>query len=246
LPYVGIKHDNLKFGFIESFNNLKFVDDQTKDLTPCKIAFLSFFEEVEFDRTDNLRGESSGTSHSNQVEPDLYWDIFISRCIKECANLIQKNWILKDDVESVDPSIVMSVPAVAALSILTDSAKSDNEDKEAIVWAEGVVCTSSSRPRQDNIVNLLWPRVMEIKKTLKKNPALLEEGNVDIITANICSNQDVQTDELNAFLEGLEDNNSTLNNHIRSKLIDLSLSLSRVRPMSDRLNKIISHDYEDV
>jgi len=245
-PYVGIKHDNLKFGFIESFNNLKFVDDQTKDLTTCKIAFLSFFEEVEFARTNNMRGESTGMPQSNQVEPDLYWDIFISRCIKECANLIQKKWILKDDVESVDPSIVMSVPAVAALGILTDSAKSDNEDKEAIVWAEGVVCTSSSRPRQDNIVNLLWPRVMEIKKTLRKNPVLLEEGNVDIITANICSNQDVQTDELNAFLEGLEDNNSTLNNHIRSKLIDLSLSLSRVRPMSDRLNKIISHDYEDV
>jgi len=242
-PYMGIKHDNLMYGFIESFNILKEVDEGTKELTGvCQIELLSFYDKVRFE--SNTRG-SAVMIETKEVKPDFYWDLFTSRCIKETSALIQKKWILKDDVAAVDPSIVMSVPAVAALAILVDSVKSENEDKEAIVWGDEIVCTSSTRPKRDNIINLLWPRIIEIKKRLKKKPGLVEDANVQIITAKICSNQDVQTEQLDQFLEGNEDNNSKENNDIRNKLIDLSLSLSRVGPMTGRLNKIVSHNYEE-
>lgn len=248
-PHVGIKHDNLKYGFIQSFNILKAVDEGTKEFTACKIVLLYFYHEVKFNEnrgTSSSSGSNAIVSETKEANPDFYWDLFTSRCIKETAALIQKKWILKDDVEAVDPSIVMSVPAVAVLSILVDSVKSGNEDKEAIVWGDDIVCTSSTRRKRDNILNLLWPRILEIKESLNKKPGLVEEENVDILTANICSNQDEQTDQLNEFFEGCEDNNSTENKDIRNKLIDLSLSLSRVRPMTDRLNKIVSHHYEEI
>ena len=161
-PYMGIKHDNLKYGFIQSFNILKEIDEGTKEFTPCKIELLSFYDEVDFNEntrensrstsSGNTRGSSSGSTavmietETKEAKPDFYWDLFTSRCIKETSALIQKKWILKDDVEAVDPSIVMSVPAVAALAILVDSVKSENEDKEAIVWGDEIVCTSSTRP----------------------------------------------------------------------------------------------------
>lgn len=42
-PYIGIKYDNIKYGFIKSFSILKDVDDGTKKLTPCKMELLSFY-----------------------------------------------------------------------------------------------------------------------------------------------------------------------------------------------------------
>ena len=160
---------------------------------------------------------------------DLFWEIFTFFCLTERAELLEKKWIVKED-----PSMLLSISSVATLTIVANSVRKQVEDIEAIVLTNNVVWNSINRPKQDNILNVVWPRLVDIKKTLNENAELAEQENIDIITAIICSNQtdERQTDELKEYLDGkyYEDNKK-----ICSKVMELSEMLSRFKPINDRL-----------
>jgi len=262
-PWIGVTKNNLKFGFIESFNVLKMVDQGTAEVA-FGMQLLCCYKtqvfnangtttaaaDVEAARASSRRDASERATEERAAgidvnQPAYFWDLFVPKCINATTHLLSKEWITKDDVESVAPSVVLIIPAVAALNILVDSVKNDDgKQKDVIFWGDGIVCTSKTRPRNDNVVNLLWPMVMDIKKILKQNVDLIKDENIAILFALICSqqNSEDQTAQLKAYLTKTTED-SAANKNIRSKLMDLALSLSRVKPMTERLSQIISHDY---
>ena len=171
-----------------------------------------------------VEGFTEETSNSY----DLFWDHFTFMCLTERAELLEKKWIVRDD-----PSILLSISSVAILSIVANSVRKQGDDIEAIVLTNNVVWNSINRPKQDNILNVVWPRLVNVKKSLNKNAELAEQENIDIITAMVCSNQ---TDELKEYLDGMEKNkNYEDNKKICSKVMELSAMLTRFKPINDRL-----------
>ena len=149
-------------------------------------------------------------------------------CLTERAELLEKKWIVRKD-----PSILLSISSVAILSIVANSVRKQGDNIEAIVLTNNVVWNSINRPKQDNILNVVWPRLVNVKKSLNKNAELAEQENIDIITAMVCSNQ---TDELKEYLDGKEKNkNYEDNKKICSKVMELSAMLTRFKPINDRL-----------
>ncbi len=92
--------------------------------------------------------ERQGATGDDSRSPDLFWDLFIEKCVLECSKLIAVGWIGKEDVESADPSVILSVPAIAVLAVLADTVNSGSRDKSEILWKEaGVTCNDSTRPK---------------------------------------------------------------------------------------------------
>ena len=42
-----------------------------------------------------------------------YWDRFVSQCISTTASLTEEGWVALDDIQSMDPSVIQSIPGVA-------------------------------------------------------------------------------------------------------------------------------------
>ena len=155
----------------------------------------------------------------------------------------------------MEPALVSTIPATSILTILSDSVNNFIEgtmDHGDILWMiDGTVCKEADRQRLDNIERMLWPKVMPIKRLLRKkmaddNQKMLADGhNVQIIQAMICSNAECLSSELNEFLENNQSRpNSSDNRDIRAKLIELTLMLIRVKPYQDRMSMIFDHTYD--
>ncbi len=100
--------------------------------------------------------------------------------------------------------------------------------------------------RNDNIVELLWPKVMAIKKVLSSSADLVGEGNIALLKARLCSNQETSPDALTEFLKGADEPGKKLegkNGQLVTMLNDLSLALSRMRPMTNRLGRVFEQSY---
>ncbi len=83
-----------------------------------------------------------------RINPDTYWDLFADACIGECSKLIITGWIKEDDVVAADPSVILSVPAVAVLAVLADTVQAGGKGKTEIWWREAeVTCNDGTRPR---------------------------------------------------------------------------------------------------
>ena len=94
------------------------------------------------------------------------------------------------------------------------------------------------------MVDLFWPKMQAAKEALAgQSGRLLTDDNLEVLVARICSSGAEDTDELRMFLEDNEDENGSINNDVRSRLVDLALCLSRVKPMLDRMGDILQHDY---
>lgn len=51
---------------------------------------------------------------------DEYWDRFVFQCIKTTSDLIESKWITTEDVQTMDPAVIISIPAIAVLEILVE------------------------------------------------------------------------------------------------------------------------------
>ncbi len=86
--------------------------------------------------------------------------------------------------------------------------------------------------------------MLAIKKTLLSSTSICEEDNVALLNANLCSNQETKPDALASYFnEAKESIHEGKNKQVLSMLTDLSLCLSRVRPMTDRFSKVFEHEY---
>jgi len=178
---------------------------------------------------------------------DEYWDRFVSQCIKTTSDLIESKWITTEDVQTMDPAVIISIPAIAVLEILVESAFEKGLKKEDIKWSiDGSVCTENDRPSKDAIYKTFWPLVYAIKKAILSNKELLaDRARSRVIMAMICDNGEDCTNELKEFLDSNKKlRSSTQNILLRTMVTNFVLEISRVRPYLNRMSKIYSHTYE--
>ena len=170
-PYVGINDNNVKQGFIEAFNFLKRIDQTTKELTPCNIEFFAFY--------NILKAKNKDTNQNNQQDIEAYWDSFADKCIKQGRGLLENKWLVEENIEAADPSIIIDIPAVTVLYLIRETILENNVDIEPL----------SRHLREDNIIQIVWGKLDQIGKIMKQKPALMDQRNIDHIIAKICSNQ---------------------------------------------------------
>jgi len=204
--------------------------------------------------TDMATENGQDSAEAARLYVEAYWDRFASQCIQSTSCLLSKRWISLDAVKSMDPSIVQTVPAIALLDILADSVNCAKCLDEDILWSiDGTHCTKKDQPPLDHIAQLLWPKIMSVKHLLdhaKKNQkSIAQPQNVQILQAMICNNTDDVTTDLKSFIQSQmvnsDDQPDSANNKlIRSKLIELTLILLRVKPFQDQLNRIFDHEYD--
>lgn len=188
---------------------------------------------------------------SKQENSNAYWDRFATQCIETTADLLLEGWIRLEDVESMDTSVLQAVPAIALLTILSDSVNDPRATTaEYISWTiDGTRCEGVDKEQLDNIAALLWPKVIEAKHNLhwgRKKKALAQETNVQMLAAMLCSNTDEPTDTLEAFLQDHEEDprNRSGNRRLRSQLTELSLMILQVHPFQQRMQWIHSYNYD--
>lgn len=200
------------------------------------------------------RSNSDRDTPHNDETPDQYWDRFISQCIKTTSELIEEKWITAEDVESMDPAVITSIPAIAVLDILVDSAIEKGLEEEDIKWSiDGTVCKKKDRPTNDAILNFLWPLICDMKQTLLSNSELLiaeRKSDSDartIIRAMLCDNGNDSTKELTEFLNLNETaRNSPKNKLLRSKVTNFVLEMTRLGPYLNRMSDIYSREKDEI
>mmetsp|Transcript_19301 Transcript_19301/g.22985 ORF Transcript_19301/g.22985 Transcript_19301/m.22985 type:complete len:664 (+) Transcript_19301:76-2067(+) len=182
----------------------------------------------------------------NEKSSDQYWDQFTSQCIKTTQELIEAKWITLEDVQSMDPAVITSIPAIAVLDILADSALEKGLGNEDIKWSiNDTICKRKDRPMGNAILDFFWPLIYDIKKTILSNNQLLaDRTNVRVIMAMICDNGKDCATELKQFLDCNETLTSAkINILLRTKLINFMFEMIRVKPYLDRMGKIYEHEY---
>lgn len=234
----------------EPFMILKDLDKWSKWCSGDWCLFVCLSDESDshagYVREDSNQSETASEARQRTV---AFWVRFVSQSIKTTSELVKSNWVALDDVQSLDPSVVQSIPGVTVLTILADSAKENDLDKEDIKWnVDGTVCKRKDRPVNDGIVSHLWPLAFEVKKMLLANDGELAEAeNVKVIAAMICSNSEEDTDDLREFLTQAKakcDQNYARNNLVRTKINEIVLRMCRTKPYQDRMGSIFSFDYD--
>jgi len=197
-------------------------------------------------RNTNLGGGGGNDIPHSSKASDQYWDTFISQCIMTTSELIEARWITTDDVKSMDPAVIISIPAIAILSIIFDSATERGLQKEDIKRSiDGTVCKEEDRPIEGAILHLLWPLVDEMKNTLISNDKLLEDrANMRVIMAMLCDNGEDCTEELKDFLKATEfARSATEKIFLTTKVSNFVLEMTRFGPYLNRMSKIYTHEY---
>ena len=131
---------------------------------------------------------------------------------------------------------MIAVPGVAALSLLVDSVGSPG-----LVWSPSVTCSTTNRDLRDNVANLFWPQLMEVRGLLSRLEAALLPEAATFISASLCDGEDERSPSLAAVLEkpGQEQHRPDWL-RIRAKLENITHSLLRVENFSRRLPVIIA------
>ena len=138
----------------------------------------------------------------------------------------------------------IAIPGVTIVDILVDSIKKDKKDKSLIYWDEKNACKGSNRDYTDNIANVFWPRIMEVKEALMN----IQEQELDIqtnwISASLCDGEDEKSEELKIVLENSNINEADKKKclQIRAKVEDMVHSLLRVKEMTSRMNEIFDEE----
>ena len=93
---------------------------------------------------------------------------------------------------------MIAIPGNTVVSILEKSIRKNRKDRTLIQWNEETACRESTRILTDNVANVFWPQVMEIKELLAalKNPELAGRW----IKASLCDGEDEKSEELRELL----------------------------------------------
>ena len=89
------------------------------------------------------------------------------------------------------------MPGVAILSLLNDSI-----EITGLLWRPTFACQNKNRNFQDNVANLFWPKLMEIKALLAKLSPAERSKALLFIKASLCDGEDEsdRTPELTSAL----------------------------------------------
>jgi hypothetical protein len=159
---------SLKHGFLEPFHFFMYLDRQTSKFSVGK--FSLFLQE----NISDFEGFTSSweppvsiwRKSADKIRKINYWDLGFVKLL-HCKNeLIEKKWISQDDIESLGPNVLVSIPSLAILDVLIASIKKDINNKSLIYWNENHQCDDTTRDRKDNIISHYFPLLIDIKNDL--------------------------------------------------------------------------------
>ena len=181
----------------------------------------------------------SKSETNNRVEID-YWDLYIQSCKEEARRIQGEGWLSQEDVQAASSTALIAIPGSTVVTILEQSIKKNKKDRTLILWNADTECRDSTRNLKDNVANVFWPQILQIKE------ALVVVKNLDVasrwIRASLCDGEDEKSEQLT---RALEENKMTDEEHskwclkIRSKIENMVHSLLRVKAFNSRLFEIL-------
>ena len=131
---------------------------------------------------------------------------------------------------------LIAVPGVAAVNLLSNSVNSGG-----LVWNDSVRCSQANRDFQDNVSNLFWPKLMEVRLLMARLSRDDLQPAASFIKASLCDGDDDKSPELTRALgaEMTEEQRQAWM-RIRARVENIVHSLLRVEKFQQNLSKIIS------
>jgi hypothetical protein len=223
-------------------------------LTGALLNDYQFFHDLSQRRQEDRERQiqAIATTHATMVASTTQsmWDQVQKQCIQTTSNLLKEGYITQDQVTEMDPSVIQSIPSVAIWTVLIASCSSHHPvGPKEIRWeVDGTVCKQETHVTNDPIARFLWPMVMDLKHFLSTTNSAdtFSPDNIQIVTALLCSNAEVNTPRVEQSLllrTNLDSTQQQHNNQIRVRITALVLALLRVRPFQERMNDIFMHDY---
>ena len=204
-------------------------------------------------RVDKFTGGLSlGKFRFSNMEPDPtperrnrvgidYWDLYIKACKGEACRICNEGWLSEEDIQAASSTALIAIPGSAILTILERSIKKNKKDRTLILWNADTECREATmRSLDDNVANVFWPQIMQIKEEL------LVLNNLEVATrwirASLCDGEDEKSEELARTLEESkmgDEEQSKWCLEIRSRIENTVHSLLRVKDFNSRLSEIL-------
>ena len=202
-------------------------------------------------RVDKFTGSLSlGKVRFSKLEPDTnsekggrvkidYWDLFIRGCKEEATRIQDEGWLSEEDIQAASSTAVIAIPASTILTILERSVKKNKKDRTLILWNADTECRESTRDLNDNVANVFWPQIMQIKESVMVMKNL--EVSSRWIKASLCDGEDEKSEQLARALEEnkMEEEERRWCLKIRAKIENTVHSLLRVKAFNSRLPEIL-------
>ena len=216
----------IKFGFRQIPQTLIKVDKVTGSLSLGKIRLSKAEPDTEFAKTE-------------RVEIN-YWDLYITQCKEEAQRIQDDGWLSQEDIQAASATAMIAIPGSTVVSILEKSIRKNKKDRTLIQWNEETACRESTRSLNDNVANVFWPQVMQIKEALAtlKNPEAANRW----IRASLCDGEDEKSEQLTKALEESkmeEEEEAKWCLKVRAKIENLVHSILRVKAFNSRMLEIL-------
>ena len=176
-----------------------------------------------------------------------YWDLYVDRCRREARRIQSLGWLSADDIEAASSTACIAIPGTAILAILADSVEKNDKDKTLILWNAETECRDSTREMTDNVANVFWPKVMQVKAGLLAvaGGGGRESGRraADWVAASLCDGEDEKSEQLARALAELDaaagdEAERARRLRIRAQVENVVHSLLRVRALNSRLSEM--------
>ena len=137
-----------------------------------------------------------------------YWVRFFHQMVSTIEQVTTvKGWLTLDNIQEMGPSTLLSIPALSILTILDQTNarnKNSGQDQEVMIyWAEqGVDCYGADK--DDNIAHAFMPKLLDIKKDLKRLDGPDSSTHISWIMAKLCDGEDVKSEKLDDSLKSYD------------------------------------------
>merc|ERR1712062_452553 len=106
-----------------------------------------------------------------------------------------------------------------------------------------ILCNDRTRPKNDNIANLLWPKIASLKRFMLEHRIdldLIDARQIceNKIAALLCSIDEKECDEIE------RDSNYGKPNRVRTQVNEICICISRMYHWKEKSMKIFTYDYE--
>lgn len=205
------------------------------------------------------RSNEPGNTTDNGAQVGVtYWKRFFRQMSSTIQTVIDDGWLTSEDIQSMDSSVILSIPSISILTILhstNERNKDRNKDKVMFYWpVDKFECTRID-DEADNFVKVFKPKLLDIMKDLNELDEADLSTHIKGIKASLCDGDDKKTEALKLELESYdkflgyenEEHRNLVLSHdqkiakrIRSKLVGVTLGLTKVNKMQDELKNIFT------
>lgn len=194
-----------------------------------RFSFASFtFSFFRRDRSDYARLEGEMVEVPRRAEVGYIiqkgQDDFCTQCSVVGQEFVMKRVLQRANVEDLDPTLVLGLPAIVTFRFLMRSAVFGDR----FVFRDGCVVMDSALPNYHPLVYLFLRRVRKLRQTLGE--LLLSDGEVNIVEMRLL--------DTSVGFESLDAERARALNHVVSEVNSMAIDISRLQFYRDRLPEI--------